>query len=169
MAEQVEKIWITPPLPGGVKVRHVGYLDLPEFYTWLQRWFEFQGFFKDDKDFEEFYEERTLPKGKEMHIRWKGVKQETEYFTYVIEVIWLLVGINKVEVPMGDKKRKIDQGDFEIRLGAYIIKKGPANFLRKIYEYFIMRKVIEDHRYKLYDKFYSLHDEIKSYFDQYVQ
>lgn len=169
MAEQIEKIWITPPLPGGVKVRHVGYLDLTEFYVWLQRWFEFQGFFKEDKDFEVFYEERTLPKGKEMHIRWKGVKQETEYFTYVIEVIWLLVGVNSVEVPMGDKKRKIDQGDFEIRLGAYIVKKGPANFLRKIYEYFIMRKVIEDHRYKLYDKFYSLHDEIKSYFDQYVQ
>ncbi len=169
MAEKIAKIWITPPLPGGVKIRHVGYLDLTEFYTWLQRWFEFNAFFKADKNFEEFYEERTLPKGQELHIRWKGVREETPYFTYVIEIIWLLVGINKVEVPMGDKKRKIHQGDFELRLGAYLLKKGPDNFLRKIYEYFIMRKVIEDHRHKLYDKFYSLHDEIKAYFDQYVQ
>lgn len=169
MAEQLIKIWVTPPLPGGVKIRHVGYLDLTEFYVWLQRWFEFQGYFKEDKDFEEFYEQRILPKGEEMHIRWKGFKEENPYFTYYIEVIWLLVGINKVEVPMGDKKRKIHQGDFELRIGAYIVKKGPSGFLRKIYEYFIMRKVIEEHKFKLYDKFYSLHDEIKSYFDQYVQ
>lgn len=167
MAEQIEKIWISPPMPGGQKVRHVGYLDLPEFYTWLQRWFEFNGYFTSN--FEQFYEERTLPKGKEIHIRWKGKKEETEYFHYYIEVVWLLVGINKVEVPMGDKKRKIDQGDFELRFGAYIQKKGPGNVFRRIYEYFIMRKVIEQHRYKLYDKFYSLLDEVKSYFDQYVQ
>lgn len=167
MAERKEKIWITPPMPGGQKVRHVGYLDLREFYTWLQRWFEFNGYFHDN--FERFYEERTLPKGKEMHIRWYGKKSETEYFTYVIEVVWLLIGINQVEVPMGDKKRKIDKGDFELRFGAYIEKKGPDNIFRKIYEYFVIRKIIEDHRHKLYDKFYSLHDEVKAYFEQYVQ
>ncbi|MBM3199366.1 hypothetical protein FJZ53_00395 [Candidatus Woesearchaeota archaeon] len=169
MGMRKEKIWITPPLPGGVKIRHVGLLDLPEFYTWLQRWFEFNSFFKADADFEQFYEERTLPKGKEMHIRWKGKKDETEYFHYYIEVIWLLIGVNKIEIPVGDKKRKIDQGDFELRLGAYIEKEGPDNIFRRIYEYFVIRKIIEDHKYKLYDKFYSLHDEIKAYFDQYVK
>lgn len=168
MAEkQTEKIWITPQLPAGMKVRHKGYLDLKEFYTWFQRWFEFKGYFHPN--FETFYEERNLPKGKEMHIRWVGKKKATPYFTYVIEVIWLLVGINEVEIPMGDKKRKIEQGDFELRLGAYLEKKGPKGMLRKIYEYFMIRKIILQHRDKLYDTFYSMHDEVKSYFDQYVQ
>jgi len=167
MAEQKEKLWVSPPMPSGQKIRHVGYLDLKEFYTWLQRWFEFSGYFHDN--FETFYEERTLPKGKEMHIRWEGRKKETPYFTYVIEVIWLVVGSNKVEVPMGDKKRQIDKGDFELRLGAYLEKKGPDNFLRKIYEYFIIREVRRQHWYKLNEKFSSLQEEIKAYFRQYVQ
>lgn len=169
MAERTEKIWITPPMPGGQKIRHVGYLDLPEFYVWLQRWFEFKGFFNEGIGFEDFYEERTLPKGKEMHIRWKGRKKETPYFTYHIEVIWLLVGINDVEIPHGDQKRKIKKGDFELRFGAYLEKKGPTNVFRKIYESFIIKKIIEQHRNKLYDKFYSLHGEVRAYFDQYVQ
>ena len=169
MAKQTEKIWISPPMPGGQKVRHVGYLDLPEFYTWLQRWFEFNGFFQSKGNFELFYEERTLPKGKEMHIRWVGKKKQTPYFTYVIEVVWLLVGINKVEIPQGDKKRKIHKGDFELRFGAYVEKKGSTDIFRKIYEYFVIKKIIRQHRYKLYDKFYGLLDEVKAYFNQYVQ
>lgn len=167
MAEQAEKIWITPPMPGGQKIRHVGFLDLREFYTWLKRWFEFNGFFHDN--FEKFYEERTLPKGKELHIRWVGKKKANPYFTYYIEVIWLVVGLNSVEVPMGDKKRKIDQGDFELRFGAYLEKKGPENILRKIYDTFVIKKIITQHRHALYDKFYSMQNDVKSYLDQYVQ
>lgn len=168
---QTERIWVTPHLPAGMKIRHVGYLDLKEFYTWLQRWFEFKGFFHDN--FETFYEERTLPRGKEVHIRWVGRKEINPYFTYAIEVIWLLVGVNQVEIPMGDKKRMVDKGDFELRFGAYVEKKGPGKGLRwafrKIYEYFVIRKIILDHKYKLYDTFYTMHDEVKAYFDQYVQ
>lgn len=166
MVEQTEKIWISPPMPGGQKVRHVGYLDLREFYVWLQRWFEFNGYFHPN--FEKFYEERTLPKGKEMHIRWVGRKEETKYFTYVIEVVWLLIGVNQVEIPKGDKKVKIEKGDFELRFGAYLEKKGTKGIHRKIYEYFIIKNIIEQHRSKLYDKFYSMLDEVKAYFDQYV-
>lgn len=170
MAEQSEKIWITPPMPGGQKVRHVGYLDLREFYVWMQRWFEFNGYFHPNMDFEQFYEERTLPRGKELHIRWKGMKKtEDRYFTYHIEVIWLVIGLNQVEVPMGDKKRKIDKGDFELRFGAYLEKKGPDSIFRKIYDRFIIKKIIAQHKHKLYEKFYSLQGEIKTYFDQYVQ
>ena len=167
MVEQKEKIWITPPLPGGQKIRHVGYLDLKEFYTWLQRWFEFNGYF--NPNFEKFYEERTGPRGKEIHIRWIGRKKENPYFNYVIEVIWILVGVNQVEIPIGDKKRKIEKGDFDIRLGVYLEKKGPKDIFRKIYEYFIISQTIEEHRVKLYEKLSSLHEEIKDYFAQYVQ
>ena len=166
MVERKERIWVTPPMPGGQKIRHVGYLDLTEFYVWLQRWFEFNGYFHDD--FEEFYEEKTLPRGKEVHIRWHG-KKSAEYFTYHIEIIWLLVGINDVEIPVGDKKRKIKKGDFELRFGAYLEKKGEVNIFRKIYETFMIRDIIEQHKAKLYDKFYSLHKDVKDYFDQYVQ
>jgi len=167
MEQRKEKIWITPPMPGGQKIRHVGFLDLKEFYVWLHRWFEFKGYFHPA--FEEFYEEKTTPRGKEVHIRWLAKKQVTPYFTYYIEIIWLLLGLNNVEIPTGDKKRKIMKGDFELRFGAFVEKKGPVNIFRKVYEKFVIKNIIEQHKDKLYDTFYKLHGEVKEYFDQYVQ
>jgi len=169
MADEKEKIWVTPPLPGGIKVRHVGYLDLGAFYTWLQRWFEFQGYFPKG-DFEQFYEEKTDAGGKHIQIRWIGKKEKNPYYTYAIEVIFLLVAVNKVEVQMGEKKVKIEKGDFEIRMGAYVEKgmKG-AGFLRNLYEKIIAKRNIEDYKRECYDKVYKLQEEMKAYFNQYVQ
>lgn len=163
-----EKIWVTPPMPGGIKVRHVGYLDLGEFYTWLQRWFEFNGYFGGN--FEKFYEEHIDQAGKKIDIRWVGKKKKNPYYTYTIEIIFLLVAVNKVEVQMGEKKIKIEKGDFELRLGAYVEKgmKG-AGFLRKLYEKVIAKKNIELYKKECYDKLYKLQGEIKAYFNQYVQ
>ncbi len=45
----------------------------------------------------------------------------------------------------------------------------PSNLNLTFYDSFIIRNVLEQHKHKLYDKFYSLHTEVKDYFDQYVQ
>ncbi|MFH1210815.1 MAG: hypothetical protein V1645_02760 [archaeon] len=163
-----EKIWVTPPMPGGIKVRHVGYLDLGAFYTWLQRWFDFNGYFGGD--FERFYEEHIDQGGKKIEIRWAGKKKKNPYYTYNIEVIFLLVAVNKVEVQMGEKKIKIEKGDFEIRIGGYVEKgmKG-AGFLRNIYENIVAKKNVDLYKKECYDKVYGLQEDIKKYFNQYVQ
>lgn len=168
MADVKEKIWVTPPMPGGIKVRHVGYLDLGAFYTWLQRWFEFEGYFVPD--LERFYEERIEQGGKRIEIRWVGKKKKNPYYMYTIEVVFLLININKVEVQMGEKKIKIEKGDFEFRLGGYIEKglKG-AGFLRTLYERIVAKKQIELYTKECYDKVYKLQEEMKAYFNQYVQ
>ncbi|MEM4266817.1 MAG: hypothetical protein QW404_02060 [Candidatus Nanoarchaeia archaeon] len=167
MAEK-EKIWVTPPMPGGIKVRHVGYLDLGAFYTWLQRWFEFEGYFTPE--LENFYEQKIETGGKRIEIRWIGKKKKNPYYTYVIEVIFLLININKVEVQAGEKKIRLEKGDFEIRFGAYV-EKGMegANFLRKLYENIIAKKQVELYKQECYDKVYKLQEEVKAYFNQYVQ
>lgn len=170
MVDEKEKIWVTPPLPAGIKVRHVGYLDLGPFYTWLERWFEFQGYFPGGT-LEKFYDEKLEQSGaKKIEIRWVGMKKKNPYYTYYIEIIFLLVGINKVEIQLGEKKVKLEKGDFELRIGAYLEKgMAGAGFLRNIYEKFVVRKQLELYKFECYDKVYKLQEDIKTYFNQYVQ
>ncbi len=168
MAEEKEKIWVTPPLPAGVKIRHIGYLDLGAFYTWLQRWFDFNGYFGGD--FERFYEEKVDQSGKKIEMRWVGSKKKNPYYTYYIEIIFLLVAVNKVDVEVAGKKIKLEKGDFELRIGAYVEKgmKG-SGFLRNLYEKMIAKPQLDTYKFECYDKVSKLQEEIKAYFNQYVQ
>lgn len=161
-----EKIWVSPP--GGLKVRHVGILDLEEFYKWLFYWLEFEGFIKEES-FERIYDEQTTATGKQIFMLWHGVKPKTKDFSYVIDVKWILVGVNSVEVQKDEKKVKLFKGDFDLRIIAYVEKtikaRGP---LRLIYDRFVVRKRIEEHKSLLYDKLATLQAEIINYFNQYV-
>ena len=167
-----ERLWLTPTMPGGVKVRHVGLLDLDEFYRWFMMWFEFEGYTTMDDGLEKFYLEQELPNGaKNIEIRWTAKKTENQYFSYVIDVIFLLIGVAKAEYVSPDgKKIPLYSGDFELRMGTYIEKGVEGDsMLQRVYDKFFISRLIEDHKMKLYDKFYSLQSEIKNYFEEYVK
>ena len=156
------------PITGGeLKIRHVGYLEMSEFYRWLKRWFEFKGYW-DNKN-ETLYSETIMPIGKKIDINWACKKSRSKYFIYHIDVVFLFIGINKVEVQQGDKKVKIEKGDFEVRINAYVEKNASDSVLWKLYERIILKQNIDMYLNDLYDTAYGLHDEIKAIFQQYVQ
>ena len=156
-----------PATQGEVKIRHVGYLELSEFYKWLKRWLEFNGYW--DNSNEKFYSENITPSGKKIDIKWECKKEKTKYFVYHIDVVFLLIGVNKVEMQQEDRKIKIEKGDFEIRVNAYMEKKSEDNNLWKIYEKILLNKQIDRYLNDLADKTNTLIDEIKAVFNQYVQ
>ncbi len=162
----MERIWVTPPT--GLKIRHVGILDLEEFYKWLFRWLEFEGYISESS-YEKAYNEQTTAGGKQIFIQWHGEKQKTKDFRYVIDVKWILVGVNSIEIQREDKKVKLFKGDFDIRVMAYLEKTiGGGGFLRRIYDMFIIRRRVDEHRSNLYDKVTTLQNEIVQFFNQYV-
>ena len=156
-----------PATAGELKIRHVGFLEMPEFYRWLKRWFELKGYWKPTN--EKLYSEIIMPNGKKIDINWECTKERTKYFVYHINVVFLFIGVNKVEVQQEDKKVKVEKGDFEIRIKAYVEKVTPGNTLWKLYEKVILKKNVEDYVNDLADIASSLQDSIKSIFDQYVQ
>jgi len=158
------KIFATP---GELKIRHVGLLELSEFYRWFKRWFEFKGYW--DNSNEVLYSETITSIGKKIDIKWSCKKARTKYFIYHIDVVFLLIGINKVEVQQEDRKIKIEKGDFEIRINGYMEKKVSGGVLWKVYERIMLKKNIDMYINDLSDTILSLQDEIKSIFDQYVQ
>lgn len=165
-----EKIWVTPPLPGGVRVRHIGLLDMGEFYRQLQRWFDFKGFYK--KDMEEYYMETELPDGtKKIEMRWINKKERSEYIKYVFVINFVFVGIQKVEAQQPDgTKVKLEKGDFDLRLEAYIEKQvSEGGFIKMVYEKYIIDRRMEEYKADIYDRFYGLIDFINEFFGMYVQ
>lgn len=159
-----QKIAIAPE----IKIRHLGYLDLDEFYKWLKRWLEFKGFW--DNSNEKLYSEIITPGGKKIDIVWKCQKSKTKYFIYHIDIVFLLIGVNKVEMQKDDKKIKIEKGDFEIRVSGYMEKKNSSDsMIWKAYERVILKHNIDMYLADLADTVGSLNEGIKEIFEQYVQ
>lgn len=166
-----EKIWVTPTLPGGVRIRHIGFLDLGEFYRRLQMWLSFKEFFQKN-NLEEYYMETELADGsKKIEFRWHATKKRNEYITFHIVINAVLIGIQKVEVQQPDgTKMKMEKGDFDFRMEAYLEKtESDHGFLKKIYEKYIIDRRLEEYQVNIYETFYSLVDFMNSYFSQYVK
>ncbi len=153
------------------RIRHIGILDLGEFYRWIKRWLEFNGFWEDMN--EKQYLETILATGaKRIEFTWECRRRKTPDFTYYVPITFELVGISDVEVQRGDKKIKLQRGDFDIRLSAHLektrVEEGFITVLRDLYERYIIKKRIEEYKLDLYDKFYKLVEEMKEFINVYV-
>src|SRR3989344_2504705 len=105
---------------------------------------------------------------KNLEIHWKGVHKISNYVSYHIEVTFLLLGISETEVQIGDIKRKLDKGDFELKIIGHI-QYGTKDweqysFIDKIYYNLIMRKRLDDYKYDFYTVLYKFVDFIKERF-----
>ena len=154
---------------GSLKLRHVGILELGEFYTWLQRWFDFEMSWKDSN--EKYYEEVILPGGdaKNIEMQWKVEKQETNYFKYVITLDFTFIAVSDTEIQVDGKRKKAQKGDYEIRINSYLETKTDDlnTFFITILEKILFRNRIEMQRILLFEKVQSLHENIKNIFKQY--
>jgi len=162
-----ERLWRTPE--GGLKVRHIGVVDLGDVYRWLNRWFAWHGYFKKGRDFEQFYNQVDNPDGsRKIEIRWNGVKgSDSPYFIYHIELIFLFIGVKDVLVGPEGNQAKMQQGDYEFRIVGYLEKKSEGvTWLRKIFEQLMVGSRVDEHKFEVYDKVYKLQEELSEYLGQ---
>jgi len=162
---KMEKFYITPK--GGLKIRFQGAADFGNVYKFMKLWLEDRGF-ADEKSLETKYTERRFGERKNLEIHWKGVHKISNYVSYHIEVTFLLLGISETEVQIGDIKRKLDKGDFELKIIGHI-QYGTKDweqysFIDKIYYNLIMRKRLDDYKYDFYTVLYKFVDFIKERF-----
>ena len=162
---KMEKFYITPK--GGLKIRFQGAADFGNVYKFMKLWLEDRGF-ADEKSLETKYTERRFGERKNLEIHWKGVHKISNYVSYHIEVTFLLLGLSETEVQIGDIKRKLDKGDFELKIIGHI-QYGTKDweqysFIEKIYYNLIMRKRLDDYKYDFYTVLYKFVDFIKERF-----
>ncbi len=154
-----------------VKLKWKGIFDFEGLYKKMKFWLEFQGYGDERKNFrEEKYVEQVKPTGKIYEIVWKGEKNISDYFSFIIKITFLGLNIEQVETQKEGKKVKMSKGEIEIKFTAILVKNRqnkwkPDSFIKKIYENFISRDRIEEYKIDIYKKLYELHDEVKAYLD----
>ncbi|MBU2634614.1 MAG: hypothetical protein KJ674_05220 [Nanoarchaeota archaeon] len=150
-------------VPGDLKVKAVTTIDFPLFYKKLKLWLQDEGYAKE-KTLEQKYIERIKPNGKQLEIQWVTKKSKSDFFDYHIKLTFLILGMKDVEIQQGSITRKMNKGDFELRIEAYIettknLEK--LGTLKRIYTNILIKKRIEEYKIELYDKVYKFHAYVK--------
>jgi hypothetical protein len=149
------------------KLTQVGYWDYNEVYIMLYNWLKDHGYSLT----EGFYKEKLSGGGKEILIKWEAGKKVTDYFKYVIELDWHILGMKDAEVEIDGKKVKTNKGELEIVFKGTIIRdyesrwedKPFHKFLRGTYENYIIRTTIDEYEDDLEDATKELISDIKAF------
>jgi hypothetical protein len=160
-----ERYYITPS--SGIKIKWGDPTDLKELYRQMKIWLEDNGFAKET-NLEKRYVEMIKPQGKDIFIRWECLKEESDYFSYKLEIEFSFLATNDVEIQDGSSKKKLTQGTLEIRIVAYVeYGKNWENlgFLTKIYHNIIAKSRLHDNAEYLYDKLYKFQKIIKNFIE----
>ncbi len=151
-----------------LKVTEKSVFSLDEVYKLMYRWFELHNY---DFQEQEYRDEEMGDGSKHIEIKWYAEKKIDNYFKYVIEIGFLVLGLVEVEIDKGGIKAKSHKGQIEMQFRAYIIKdydkKWENNplmrFLREIYDKKLIRSRIEGYESELYEETYKLINDIKAF------
>ena len=151
------------------KLKAESIFDLTELYKLLFRWFELHGYNFYEKEYHDIDE----PAGKHLEIFWYTEKEIDTYVKFVIEISYLVLGMQKVEIEKGGVKIKTNKATMEFRISAYLLKDYGDRFskfplgkeTRFIYDRIIARKRLNKLEIELVKETEQLIDEIKAFID----
>ena len=147
------------------KVRQRGLFDFKDIYEFAYNWLTDQNY----DMFERKYVEKVKGESKDVEVKWEATKELSDYFRYVIEVQWVILGMKSVEVQQDGKKIKIDSGVIDLRFKASLVKDYESRwenhpfwkFLRGFYDRYIIRTRVEQYEERLLGEINEYIAEIK--------
>ena len=151
-------------------IKHKGIFSLDELYKAIKDWLNFEGYGDESKTFiEELYVERIKGDAKQIEIKWKAEKFMGEYFSSIIKITFYVVGLQDVEIEVEGKKIGTQKLDLTLKLSAELKSnrqdKFKNDFIRNIYEKYVIKERIEGTAGAIYNKAYGLADEIKRFLE----
>ena len=152
-----------------IKIKQDGVFDLEACYKVLWRWFELNNYTFAEKEYQDIDE----PGGKHTEISWYGEKKIDAYVKFVIEITFLILGINKVEIERGGMKVKTSKGSVEMRISSYLLKDdedawGKSSMqktMRLLYDRYIIRNRLQRLENELNNEAGAFIDEIRSFLE----
>lgn len=151
-----------------LKVKYNGIFDLNDMYRKMKFWLEWHNY-GPEKGMEKQYTERIKPNGKQIEIRWTATDEVSTYVNKVIEVTFLVLGLESIEIDKDGKKIKTKKGDVEMRFTGYLVLNvgdqlgEDLSWTNRIYKRFILKRNIETYKIELYDDLTEFQDEVKGY------
>lgn len=155
--ERETKITAVPLL----RIKKTGIFDLQKVYESIHSWFLANQYLYMEKE----QTEKVLPDGKEIVLVWFGfrkVDDYTKFWIYVTVLLWR--GVDVVVEEDGKKVRKV-KGDLEINFKSVLEKnylnKFKSEFLRILYEKYLIKNRLERQENKLREETYELNNAVK--------
>lgn len=149
------------------KIEYHGYFDFRDLY----------GLLKDvigtDYNYEIIENEYVRDVGSgEIEVSWECKKKISGYLRYKIYVKIYATGLEEGRVKKGGRKVKMQKGDIEIHLTAYLEtdyedrweSNAFLKFLKGIYNKYLYKSTYESHVEKINQELWSIADELKGFF-----
>lgn len=144
----------------GVKIKQDSVFSMDELYKLMYRWFEAKGYSFSEVEY------RKFGQGENLEILWYAEKAIDHYAKIVIEIGFLIIGLEKIEIEVEGTKTKSNKGGIEMKFDVILVRDYQKKFrpwLRKLYEDYIIKSRIEDYRTRASDDANGLFGEIKSF------
>jgi hypothetical protein len=151
-------------------IKHKGVFSLDELYKAIKEWLNFEGYGDETKTFiEDLYVERIKGEARQLEIRWKAEKFAGEYFSNIIKISFYVLGLQDVEMEVDGRKIGSQKSDLTLKVSAELKSnrqdKFKNEFIRGLYEKYVIKERISSAEEALYNKAYGLADEIKRFLE----
>lgn len=146
-----------------LEISYEGVFDIRDFLDHMKKWFKQNGYDVDEK----LYTTKAKDHLKAIKIKWLAEKKVTDYDKYAITLIIDFSDIREARID----NKKVSEGRLSISFESEHEKdyeekwrkKPTLNFLRAVYDKFVMEEKEGRLAKKLKEETYELHDEVKKY------
>ena len=135
-----------------VRMKHSGLYDLHGLMGAARGWFNGRKY----NIIEAEHSESVKGAGKEIRFEWKAVRSVTDYIQFFMQFEVVIYRELDVVVEEQGKKKRMQQGDIEIRFKTWMVKnyrktfRGPSKeFFRRTYEKYLIKRELLEYEGKL--------------------
>jgi len=147
-------------------LKEKGFFNYSDLYNFCYNWFKNEGYNLQEDEYTE-----KISGAKEVQIKWKAKKKVTDYYQYIIDVKWHILGMVEAEVEENGKKIKTNKGEVKLTVKAIVKRdyeetwdKHPFyKFLRGVYDKYIMRTTNDEYEDALTGKAESFVEDTKAF------
>ena len=151
------------------KVESSGIFEFSALYSFAHSWLKEEGYGVD----EEKYSEKIKGAKKDIDIEWKAAKNVSDYFRFENKIKFEIRDLEEVEVEIGGKKKKTNNGKVTVEVTATLIKDRDSKwdtspfsrFMRDVYNKYVISTRVSDYSQKVASEVRSFKEEIKSFLE----
>ncbi len=149
-----------------IYIKKKGIFSLGDVLNIGTNWFGLHKYYFTEKE----HTEKNKPEGHEIWVEWNAYRKIDGYFKFHINILFLIYRYNPVEMDEEGLIIKKGHGQLEITIRGVLMKdyRGRfekfgnfGEFLRIMYERYLIKKRYDEIRGKLQDEVLKLHNELK--------
>ena len=141
--------------------------NLGDTYKHAKEWLDYWKYDVIEKK----YKHKETPKGNEIEIIWNATREIDEYTQFLLEIRWLCLGITDVKLDIDGKKVKMQKGEINIFITAYLVldwqnkweERPIMKFFRSFFEKYLYHGHIQSLREELWKEGWAFYNEMKAY------